>query len=259
MRRSLRAHVGLALVLAVVATRPDAPVAARQSHTSLMPPLERTIDRHVTVRVPFGSCDIPDTVGIVAKLAELPAGLEHLPGECVRAQDDKDPGNDVPLLGMTVHEAVETIAKLDARYMVLESKGTLLVRPVAAWADKDHFLHQEIGPFAVTDENLYEAALRLHDVIRKPKYPSQLVQQPRSAAGLKPFTLDAGATSIYGAINAIVEAHGALQWNLWFCAPTHDVHAATLTFSTYDGDSRPLVTPTSYVTPQKTHPCRGIR
>ena len=261
MRCSPRAHLGLVLVLAVVAAHPDAPVAARQGQSSLMPPLERTIDRHVTVRVPFGSCDVPDTVAAIAKLAELPAGVERLPGDCVGAPDDHDYGNDVPLLGMTVGEAIATVAKIDPRYMVLESKGTLLARPVDAWADKDHFLNHEIGRFSATDETMHEAIVRLYDLIVHPPWPSRPAQPPRSAAGAKLLTFDAGMTSVYGALNAIVEAHGTLQWNLSFCAPTHIRQAASLSLITYDGDFRPMLVPTEVLTPQKTfvHPCRGGR
>jgi len=244
MRRSACARLGLALAVALVAhVQPGLHAGAQPSPD--VPPLERVIDRHVTVRVPFGSCDIPDTLAVIAKLAELPAGIEHLPGECVRVQDDNDYGNDVPLLGLTVREAVETIAKLDARYMVLESTGTLLVRPVAAWADKDHFLHQEIGRFAVTEVDMHEAIVRLHDAFGKPPRPSHVVQQPRSAAGARLLTVDAGATSLYGALNAIIEAHGALLWEVHYCAPIRLRQAASLTVRTYDGDLRSMLVPSS--------------
>ena len=200
-----------------------------------IPPLERVIGRNIVLRPADDHCLVPSLVSSIAREALVPAGVEYLPGTCdYRRPPNEDPGSWVPLVGMTVGEALERLVAFDPRYRWIESEGVILVRPIDAWGDEEHPLHEAIGEFEVAEEPLGVALHRLRARLigtaeRAWEFP------PRTPEAARPLTLRLTAASAILALDAIVRAHGALVWSVEYCKPERRREHTWIRLWTTDG------------------------
>lgn len=197
---------------------------------------ERIIEDEMSVDTPLDPCVLPAIVWRIVRSVRAPAGIEPVPGPCRRGS--RAPGAPVErsrLTGLTVREALDGLVRLDPRYWWTASNGVVLVRPLEAWNDRDHFLHRTASQFVVNDQHL-GAAL---DEINNALGPFESTRGGEYALSTpdanKRFTVQLGATSIVGALTAVVRAHGTLLWHVTYCRPEARHENATIWLTTYDG------------------------
>src|SRR5688572_17182724 len=102
---------------------------------------ERIVDQDINFPIPVDSCQVPGRVMQVARSINQPAGAEFLPAHCEPSKKFID---QISLRGLTAREALDRLIALDPRYRWFESEGVILVRPLVAWTDPDHFLHRTV-------------------------------------------------------------------------------------------------------------------
>jgi hypothetical protein len=176
-------------------------------------PLQRIVDNDFEVPLPLHACSVPATVGKIVKRHQVPAGIEYLPESCPATTPRGAPTPAVSLAGMTVAAALDKLTALDPRFRWVESNGLAVVRPVSAWGDEKNVLNFTSASFAVQDVNLDVAMSAI---------VSGLQEKPREARGegvrtnqgSKSFSVKTGPTSVGGALDAIIRAHGDGWWEL---------------------------------------------
>jgi hypothetical protein len=204
-------------------------------------PLEGFVQSNLYLRPPPNHCDAPGLALTLAREAGIPAGVEHLPGNCnYRLPGQEDPGAWIPLIGLTYREALERLSEVDPRYYWVVSDGVLLMRPLEAWGDEEHFLNQPIGEFSLEEGTAAEALDLLWR--RLSEWPSEMAPAgPRSFHRTRTdqvgwlLTIELTATSGVLALDAIVRAHGALSWSLTYCKPEARPEYARIGFQAHDG------------------------
>jgi hypothetical protein len=219
----------LLIILAAVFALPASASAGQQ-------PLERVIGESIRIRVPLAPCVVPGIIVRISRALEIPAGIEYLPDEC-RLQTPDPSASEEELSGLTAREAFDKLVSLDSRYRWLESDGVVIVRPLAAWADPNHFLHRSIPDFSVSDVGIARAFAAVQGAL----YPQIVSSRPdldlpaRTLQGNQHFSVDLGTTSTFEALNAIVRAHGSMLWRVTYCKPETRLEFAEFGYFTFDG------------------------
>ena len=158
-------------------------------------------------------------VALLARSARVPIGFEE-----VAAEPQEFEGNlaMVPLeerkslIGLTVGRALDLLVAADPRYAWREQDGVLLLRPVAAWRDREHYLQAPVPGL--------EADRRRAIDIAKNLYERQGIRIIWSSGGViggpshfehdlgRLISVSLGPGTLLDALNAIVKAHGGLGW-----------------------------------------------
>jgi hypothetical protein len=177
---------------------------------------------------------VPGVATRIARAIGEPAGVEFTPGSCVISRSGP-PSEFVSLAGLTARDALDRAVELDPRYRWIEMDGVIVVRPVAAWDDPQHFLHRTGSSFTVDDQPIGGATNILADALGwvHPDFAAP-PSGGRTPDALRHFSLALGATSIIGALNAIVRTHGALSWSVAYCRPERREEYASVVFTTFD-------------------------
>jgi hypothetical protein len=181
-------------------------------------------------------------VQLLAMSARVPIGFEEIAGEPEVFDGDLSripPERRTPLVGRTVGNALDLLTTADRRYVWREQAGLLLLRPVAAWTQTDHFLHRRLPPF---------------NALRRP--PEDIAKQLYTLLGARPMSGSHGsiaaprlpiagaerAVSItvnYGAaldiLNATVLAHSELGWRVYYARGPAEPQNSCVRFITFDG------------------------
>lgn len=148
----------IALVIALVV-----PVSARGQNAS--PPVrERLITQNFAIKVPTHPCIVPGVVMFVARNVEAVSGVEYRPEPCDYRTPLPENREEIDLLGMTVEQAMNTLVKIDPRYAWQESTGVIMLRPLEAWADEKHILHEAIGPIEFENKTMGYALNQLRPI-----------------------------------------------------------------------------------------------
>ncbi len=193
-------------------------------------PLQRVINLNFEVRMPVHECTVPDAVSGLALRLQVRVGVEYPPG-CHPFRPKAPRGGEVVnLLGLSLAEALERLTAIDGRYRWIERDGLIVMRPVSAWADPDNMLNFTTASFSLEDTNM-GAALDavVSAVIGKPKSGGELLAS-RTEQGARIFSVKTGPTSVGGALDAIVLAHGDMWWRV------QDGNAGRMIFfHTFDG------------------------
>jgi hypothetical protein len=201
------------------------------------PPAQRLITENLEFRTAFLPCHAPDIAMRLAKLTGVPAGAETLPGPC-GYEKGRGPALESPvnLLGMTMAEAMDTLVALDPRYLWLETGGVIVIRPIDAWNNKQHFLHRALPAFTLDDQNLggtinQISAARDGDV----RHPPYAEIPMRTDQALKKVSVALGTTTLFEAMNAVVREHGAMWWQVNYCQPQALAAFSRVFLYTFDG------------------------
>jgi len=174
----------------------------------------RLIPAPLVVRAPLGSCTVAGVAAMIGRLAEIPTGVEHLPGPCTPGASESTATEIAYLQGMTVVDALDRLVKLDPRYYWTATDGVIIVRPLAAWTDRTHFLHRTLDRLTLDKANLGEALDAAVAPLRPPRRsPNNLMQ------GVGELTIDVGPISIIEALDAVVRTHGRARWEINYCRP----------------------------------------
>ena len=106
---------------------------------------------------------------LIARSARVPIGFEEVAGTPMPYDGNlsRIPSSEgTGLIGLTVGEAVDALVSADPRYSWREQDGLILIRPVEAWADPAHFLHQRFGGLRLRDSTVSDVAKALNAVQR---------------------------------------------------------------------------------------------
>jgi hypothetical protein len=137
------------------------------------------------------------------------------------------------LTGKRVGEALNDLVAADPRYKWLESDGVVVIRPVAAWANRQHFLHRIIRSFTVVQQHAGVAFQEWRQAVREDDTPPVAFGRLRSEEGRRPFTvMIAPKSSALGALEQSVRTHGRLVWEVQYRQPRVECRFATLVFRT---------------------------
>jgi hypothetical protein len=202
-------------------------VGALASDAQSLAPLSRTVPIHVTLKLPATACTVGDVVAHVAKLLGVPAGVEYPPEPCKYPPGRVD--KEVPLIGKTFHDVLDLLVKTDPRYYWTETDGVVILRPLAAWTAKNHFLHAAVDPLELKDANIGAAM----DAILPGPFGHRGGVQIMAADPAK-ITVSTSATSMAEALDAIVRAHGRARWEVKYCLPEMQAEVATVRIVSYD-------------------------
>jgi hypothetical protein len=197
------------------------------------PGWQAVIDQDIWVPAPpLEHCLVPELAGHVFKATVTPGGVEYLPGRCGRGQP-RSAGERVTLRGLTAQEALNRLVQLDARYRWVERDGVLVVRPVDAWNDPNHFLHRTAS-VAFADQNVGGALFALLTAIGPTKFTGYGERTFNTFEMNRRFSVSLNATSVLEALNAVARTHGRLQWLVGYCQPQSKVEFARVMLHTFD-------------------------
>jgi len=216
------------VAIAFVAT-PEVLSAASVTETRMIPD-------NITLAVPLFPCAVPTMAVQLARSAGIPAGIESV-SDC--AHGDPAPPRNLPptitFLGKTVAEALDELIALDPRYRWTESDGVILVRPLDAWNDAHHFLHETIVDFGFENQNIVGASVLLAQAMQgRPFRPPTIDTQGRTEQGDRHFSMAPRTSSIVGLMNDVVRANGSMYWTINYCRPLRDREHASFMLWTFD-------------------------
>ena len=193
---------------------------------------ELAISGDVRLALPVGTCTIPALARRIAEDLKMPAGIEALPGPCVGPRRVRDR---VSLSGMTLAEAMDKAIGEDPRYWWTFTDGVLVVRPLEAWGEREHFLHRPLASFQIDDRNLDGITAAVRQAITGGVPPSPVDRPMQTDEGNRKLSVDMVGTSIYEALNQVVRAHGSLIWQLSYCRAPARQESSDIMFRTFDG------------------------
>lgn len=205
--------VPIALVIATAA-----PLAMATQNASV-PVRERLITRNFEVNLPPHPCSVPAIVMFMAGSVEAVSGVEYRPEPCDYRTERPAPADRINLLGMTVEDAMNALVKIDPRYAWQESEGVLMMRPIEAWADDKHILHESIGPIEFENKPMGYALQLLRPIINLEPNVDRAFPAGNTPHGWHEFSVKLRVMSQIEALNEIVRAHGNLHWEVKYCRP----------------------------------------
>lgn len=196
-----------------------------------VPPLERVFNHTITLKIPVAACTVPDLTAFVAKALDVPAGVEYLPGRCDYKSPRPQPAEEVPLVGRTFHDILDLLVKADPRFYWTESDGVVIMRPMAAWSARDHFLHRSVERLELKEQNM-GAAL---DVLLPSPHGNSGTGEKLMATDPTLLTLTVTARSLVESLEAVVRTHKHARWEVRYCLPEMRAEVATVSIYSYDG------------------------
>ena len=220
------------VLLIVVATLALALPSAAQERT--VEPLARQVTSNLTLKLPVGSCTVPQLAAHIASQLDIPSGIELLPGPCT--SPDQPLADEIPLMGMTFKDVLDLLIKADSRYYGVYSDGVVVVRPLEAWKKRDHFLHDTLQSLELKEQNIGAAMDQIFARHGRIGGSGELHMSNDPAL----VTLSLGPVSRIEALDAVVRAHGRIRWEVVYCLPEVESDVATARLYVYDeGVARP--------------------
>jgi hypothetical protein len=139
----------------------------------------------------------------------------------------------VYLTGKRVGEALNELIAADPRYAWIESDGVIVIRPVAAWANPQHFLHRTIRSFTVVEQHGGVALQLWRQAVWEDNMLLGEFARPRTEEGNRPITVTiARESNAISALQQIVRAHGRLVWEVQYSQPFAECRFAAVTVRT---------------------------
>jgi hypothetical protein len=175
----------------------------------------------------------------IASAAHIPMGVERLPEDCPVSSRSpwSDPAHDkVFLTGKRVGDALNALVTADPRYAWVESNGVIVIRPVTAWANRQHFLHRTITSFSVVEQDAGFALQLWRQAVREDNRYFVGTGRLNTEEGLRPFTVTiAPGSSAISALGQLARAHGRLVWEVQYREPFVECRFASVVFRTTQG------------------------
>jgi hypothetical protein len=202
--------------------------ALAQDDSRREPVLSRVVQStSFTLKLPVESCTVADLTMFLLKHLEVPGGVEMLPGPCVRRPVPV--AEEIPLLGLTLKEALDLLVKADSRFYWVEADGVVVMRPLEAWNRKDHFLHAPTAGLTLKDANIGAVM----DALFPERGGNRGLRHQTMAADPSQITIDLGVSSIVEALDAVTRVHGRARWHVTYCLPEMQADVATVWLFTY--------------------------
>jgi hypothetical protein len=185
---------------------------------------------------PLHQCAVPELAGRVLDALSTVGGLEYLPGRCNTASGPGQPASvsgRVNLRGLTAREAFDRLVEADPRFRWTSIDGVMVIRPIDAWRDPDHFLNRTVS-LAFSDQNVGGALYALLNAIGPGKFRTDREHTFSTAEANRVFSVSVSGTSTLAALNAVVRTHGGLKWGVGYCQPQRRVEFARIFLHTFD-------------------------
>ena len=202
MRRSVRCAVALAILTATCSANAVAQVPA---------PLDRVVGLDFFGKPLVIKKLTANEIGALGAAAGVPMGFEAaVLGESYPVKVDAS--------GKPLRAVLDAIVAADLRYEWRDEGGVVVLRPAAAWTDRNHPLHRSVGAIRFDDIGASDALQIVVALFGQDLHPSQR----NSLRETKRFNLDVPPGTVLEALNAIVRVHGALAWGVepWPPTPT---------------------------------------
>jgi len=179
---------------------------------------------------------------LIARSARVPIGFEEVAG--IPVLDDGDLST-IPLSartdlpGLRVGDALDALVSADPRYSWREQDGVILIRPVQAWADPGHFLHQRFSGFRMRHSTASEVATAIYERLGAPIRFGEggVFGDPPDSEGDLEMRIDVEVPSgtIVDALNSVVRAYGGVGWMVYYANAPADIKTSCVRFVTFDG------------------------
>mgnify|MGYP004271395097 CR=1 FL=1 len=231
LTRRLGLTTAIALVAATVAAQPASP-----DDTPVVSPTDVVITEFgLKYDLPLDPCLTPAIAQRLAWSTQTPMGIEALPDRCRgRRLPESEITGEIRLSGRTLGEAFDLLVRADPRYVWAESDGVIVLRPLVAWIDQDHFLHQPMVTSELDDARMTRALELVMEAMHPDRYPPDLEQfAARTPDAAHQFSTPLGS-SIAVSLDAIVRAHGSLFWTVTYCQAPASLDHAMLMLYTFD-------------------------
>ena len=148
-------------------------------------------------------------IGGLAAAARVPMGFEAAP--------PGGPGGwKVEASGRPLRAVLDAIVSADSRYEWRDDNGVIVLRPSAAWSDRDSALYRGVGSIRFDDVGTADALRIVTGLFGE----NLSASQRDDLSDTKRFRLDLPPGTILDALNGIVRAHGLLTWGLEPWPPT---------------------------------------
>ena len=178
---------------------------------------------------------------LIARSARVPIGFEEVAGIPVPGFGNLSTipvSERTDLVGLSVGDALDALVSADPRYGWREQDGVILIRPVQAWADPSHFLHQRFSGFRMRDSTASDVTRAIYKRFGVPiRYGEGGVfgDPPDSDDLEKRIDFDVPSGTIVEALNSLVRAHGGLGWMVHYANAPADIRTSCVRFITFDG------------------------
>jgi hypothetical protein len=181
-------------------------------------------------------------VAMIARSARVPIGLEEVAaepqaydGNLARVPEESR----TPLIGLTVHQALDRLVAADPRYRWQERDGVILIRPIDAWNDPRHYLLRPRGVLDVKGQRPVDIVKQVYEwqglainwgaggMIGDPRSVEHDVNSRISLSELAPTILDT--------LNAVIVRHGGLGWLIEYARGPAELANSCVRLITFDG------------------------
>ena len=142
-------------------------------------------------------------IGSLAAAARVPMGFEAGP-------PGSPSGWKVEASGRTLRSVLDAIVAADSRYEWRDDGGVIVLRPSAAWSERDNALYRSVGSIRFDEVGSADALRIVAGLFGEDLRASQR----DDLSDAKRFRLDLPPGTILEALNGIVRAHGLLAWAL---------------------------------------------
>ena len=223
-------------------------IAVPQAVQSASPPLSVASD----------PCLVPQQVKTLLLFAHRVGGIEYLPDALLCRHLATRPKMPPVTRATSFEETLDRVVRSDRRYEWRAVNGVITVRPSAAWTDDRDFLNREVPGFIISDQNPGGALNVL--ATKLAGFPVTGMEQFRDSSPtrdmLHPFSVSLHRTTTLGVLTAIVEAHGALVWEVNYCKAYVRYEFATIALRAFDHGGMSVHTATLDATQQMVDGCR---
>jgi hypothetical protein len=150
-------------------------------------------------------------IGALGAAAGVPMGFEA-------AVLGGSPPLNIEASGKPLRAVLDQVVAADGRYEWRDEEGVAVLRPAAAWTDRNNPLHRSVAAIRFDDVGACDALQIMLALFGQDLHPSQR----NNLRDTKRFNLDVPAGSVLEALNAVVRSHGALAWGVepWPPSPT---------------------------------------
>jgi hypothetical protein len=213
-----------------------------------------TLPHRINAAAPIGAagadrCSMLKAVTELAQRTRVPLGIEDGPTDCWKTSAPRPaiPGD---VQHIDVKQSLAQLVADAPAYEWRDMDGVLVIRPVAAWNDRDHFLTRPVHGFSATERDLSPALAALSepltprrflasidiDSIRAGVLPPQRLMgpPPRPDATRPPYVVSFDGGNLLDALNALVRGRESVGWMLNYCDGHATFDTAILTVGLRD-------------------------